>query len=155
MYSFTSGIQVIKQHHQESFYLSPESVCFPLSRPSQAGSLPCDSNPGAPSSHSTSWGCATKRKKKSLEGSVWSGTGQLPLSWSHRLGSTPLISKRKMGVLFLKTRNKMMDIQDTTDGQESPVENKEKLHLALTQLHLYTVMVTIQKCYCVFQLPTA
>lgn len=64
--------------------------------------------------------------------------------------------KKKIKVLFLKTRSKMTGRQTSQIIQERALmENKENSHLPLTQLHLCTVMVPIQKCSRVIQLPGA
>lgn len=100
------------------------------------------------------------QEKESLEGSIWSHTGQLPVSWSHKLGSTPSVpkkkKKKKFKMLFLKTRSKMTGRQTPQIIQERALmENKENSHLPLTQLHLCIEMVPVQKCSRVFQLPGA
>ena len=64
--------------------------------------------------------------------------------------------KKKIKVLFLKTRRTMTGRQTSQIIQERALmENKENSHLPLTQLHLCTVMVPIQKCSRVVQLPGA
>ena len=155
MSRFTSGIQIIKWRHQESIFLFIPGICFPCD-PSPVGSSPCDSHPRAPSSPPISWGQSRKRVSGRFYLVSHKPTAFF-LESQFRVNSICIKKKKKkIKVLFLKTRSKITGRQTPQIIQERALmENKENSHLPLAQLHLCIGMVPIQKCSRVFQLPGA